>query len=90
MPFSTNFLQPTKQLNVPISTSWNLFLIFMIDWVLKVEVQIKNNGIDYVELINDGLETSVINSVTYFDHKYFITTNSGVFYRNEGDFFSYK
>lgn len=53
-------------------------------------VQIKNNGIDYVELVNDGLETSVITSVTYFDHKYFVTTNSGVFYRNESDFFSYK
>ncbi|WP_018341519.1 hypothetical protein [Cytophaga aurantiaca] len=53
-------------------------------------IQIKNNGIDYVELINDGLETSVINSVTYFDHKYFVTTNSGVFYRGESEFFSYK
>jgi len=54
------------------------------------ELQINETELLVRELDNDGLNGVSITSVSSFDNKVFLSTLSGVFYKNAGEFFNYK
>jgi hypothetical protein len=54
------------------------------------QVMFSDSGYSVVELDNDGLAGEIITSITAYKNKVYVTTRSGLFYRNLSNLFEIK
>lgn len=57
---------------------------------LNIKIDANKYELSLTELDNDGLEGKIITSVSKFDNKIYLTSFSGVYYKDYDDFFVKK